>query len=68
MDKLNLSQKKIVEYLLDNKRITNKEIQHLLCVKDSRALKIVKEMIGESILIKYGKNRGSYYTLKNNEE
>ena len=67
-DKLNISQKKIVEYLLDNKRITNKEVQKLLGVKDSRALKIVKEMFEEGILIKHGKNRGSYYTLRADEE
>ena len=67
-DKLTSSQKKIVEYLLDNKRITNKEIQQLLGVKDSRALKIVKEMIVKNILVKQGKNRGSFYILKNNEE
>ena len=66
-NELNLSQKKIVEYLLDNKRITNKEVQRLLGVKDSRALKILKEMLEESILIKYGKNRGSYYTLKDDD-
>ena len=59
---------KIVDYLLDNKRITNKEIQQLLGVKDSRALKGVKEMVEKDILIKHGKNRGSYYTSGDNEE
>ena len=53
---------------MDNKRITNKEVQKLLGVKDSRALKIVKEMFEEGILIKHGKNRGSYYTLRADEE
>ena len=61
---MNLSQKKIVEYLLDNHKITNKEVQQLLSVKDSRALKIMKEMVEEGILIKKGKLKGSYYILK----
>lgn len=40
MDKLTSAQVKIVEYLLENAKITNKEVQELLNVKDSRALKI----------------------------
>lgn len=63
-DNMNLSQKKIVNYLIDNHKITNKEVQQLLGVKDSRALKIMKEMVEEGILIKQGKLKGSYYILK----
>ena len=63
-DNMNLSQKKIVNYLIDNHKITNKEVQQLLGVKDSRALKIMKEMVEEGILIKKGKLKGSYYILK----
>lgn len=63
-DNMNVSQKKIVEYLLENDKITNKEVQLLLGVKDSRALKILKEMVEMGVLSKQGKLKGSYYILK----
>ena len=64
-DKLNLSQKKIVDFILENGKITNKEVQQLLAVKDSRALKVLKELVEMDIILKKGKLKGSYYTLKN---
>lgn len=63
-DKLNDSQKRIVEFILENGRITNKEVQQLLGVKDSRALKILKELVGLDFIVKQGKLKGSYYILK----
>ena len=59
-----LSQKKIIGYLLEHDRITNREVQQLLEVKDSRALKIIKEMVEDGVLSKQGKLKSSYYTLK----
>lgn len=38
-------QVKNVEFLLVNRKITNKEVQELLGVKDLRALKILKELV-----------------------
>lgn len=66
-DRLNLSQKKIVEFILENGKITNKEVQQLLGVKDSRALKILKELVEMEIIMKQGKLKGSYYTIKDCE-
>lgn len=63
-DNMNLSQKKILKYLLENDKITNKEVQKLLGVKESRALKIMKEMVEAGVLSKQGKLKGSYYILK----
>lgn len=63
-DNMNLSQKKIIGYLLEHDRITNREVQQLLEVKDSRALKIIKEMVEDGVLSKQGKLKSSYYTLK----
>nr|WP_304710754.1 winged helix DNA-binding protein [uncultured Acetatifactor sp.] len=40
--------------------MTNKEVQNLLNVKDSHALKVLKEMVEAGILKKEGKLRGSY--------
>jgi len=53
------AQMKIVEYLKTHERIVNKEVQELLGIKDSRALKILKEMTEEGILMKKGKLKGS---------
>jgi predicted HTH transcriptional regulator len=64
-DKLNSSQKKIVEFILKNGKITNKEVQQLLAVKDSRALKILKELVEMEIIVKKGKLKGSYYVIEN---
>ena len=66
-DKLNASQKTIVAFLEKQGRITNKDVQGLLGVKDSRALKILKEMAEIGVLEKQGKLKGSYYILKNED-
>ncbi len=63
-DKLNDSHKKIVKYIEEKGTITNKEVQELLNVKDSRALKILKELVETGFVIKEGKLKGSYYKLK----
>lgn len=63
-DKMTISQKKIVEFLLENEKITNKQVQQLLGVKDSRALKILKELVEIEVISKKGKLKGSYYVLK----
>ena len=54
MDKLNASQQKIVEYIIENNRITNRQIQELLGIKDSRALKIMKELIELGVVERQG--------------
>ena len=45
VDILNESQKRIVQYSDDRGRVTNKEVQKLLKVKESRALKILWELV-----------------------
>lgn len=64
---MNLSQKKIIEFILKNGKVTNKDVQQLLAVKDSRVLKVLKELVEMDILVKRGKLKGSYYVLKVNE-
>lgn len=66
-DKLNLSQKKIVEFILENGKITNKDVQQLLGVKDSRALKVLKGLVEMDVVVKQGKLKGNYYTIKDFE-
>ena len=67
IDNLTPTQVKLVEFLLENRKITNKEVQQLLGVKDSRALKILKELIDIGVLIKMGKLKSSYYILNYKE-
>jgi len=63
-DKSNDNYKKIIQYIEERGAITNKEVQDLLNVKDSRALKILKELVEAEVLKKEGKLKGSYYKLK----
>ena len=63
-DKLSGNYKKIIQYIEERGAITNKEVQNLLNVKDSRALKILKELVEAGVLKKEGKLKGSYYKLK----
>lgn len=63
-ERLNAVQKQIVEFLIENERITNKQVRELLGVKDSRALKILKELVDMEFVVKCGKLKGSYYVLK----
>lgn len=67
-DELNPNQIKIIEFLLDEKKITNKDVQQLLGVKESRALKIIREMVNIGVITKRGKLKGSYYILNEIEE
>ena len=62
-DNLTISERKVVEYLAQNEQVTNRQIQELLGVKDSRALKVLKELVAKKIVVKRGKQRGSYYIL-----
>lgn len=68
IDELNPNQIKIIEFLLDEKKITNKDVQQLLGVKESRALKIIREMVNIGVITKRGKLKGSYYILNEIEE
>ena len=63
-DKLNDNHKKIIQYIEKKGLITNREVQNLLNVKDSRALKILREMVEAGVLKKEGELRGSCYKLK----
>ena len=67
-EKLNASQKKIIEYVEKNGMITNKEAQKLLSIKESRALKILRELTNLELLKKEGKSKGTYYILQNKGE
>ena len=63
-DNITDNHKKIIQYVEERGAITNKEVRNLLNVKDSRALKILKELVAAGVLHKEGKLKGSYYKLK----
>lgn len=60
-----MNPKKIIEYVENNGMITNKEAQKLLDIKESRELKILRELTDLELLKKEGKSKGSYYVLQN---
>lgn len=60
---LNESQKRILQYVIEHAKITNRETCDLLNIKDSRAYKILKEMNENGILRKEGSYRDSYYRI-----
>ena len=66
-EKLNENQKMIVEYTERHGKITNKEVQKLLNVKESRSLKILRELTDKGLLRKEGKSKGTYYVLSYEE-
>ena len=63
LNDLSDAQKEIVAFLLENHKITNKQVQKILGVKDSRALKILKQLVEMQVIVKQGKLKGSYYVL-----
>lgn len=64
-DNLSDAQNKILDFVEKTGRITNKDVQTLLQVKDSRALKVLNSLVIAGLLVKKGKLRGSYYVLNN---
>lgn len=67
-EKLNRNQKIVIDYIEVNKKITNKEVQRLLNVKESRALKILRELTQIGVLKKEGKSKGTYYVIMDKDE
>lgn len=63
-DKMNEAQKEIVEFVLENGKITNKVVREMMQVKESRAFKILKELVDMEIVEKRGKGKNSYYVMK----
>ena len=61
---LNENQQLIINFLLEHSKITNKDVRSLLSVKESRALKILNELVDMGIIKKIGKYKGSYYILQ----
>ena len=63
--KLGLSERqlKAMDYVKENRRITNSELQKLANVSDRTALRDLDELVSLGILIKRGQKKGVYYEL-----
>ncbi|WP_129407818.1 hypothetical protein [Marinitoga lauensis] len=55
---------KIKEFLLLNNKITRKDVEAILNVKERRARDILKKYVEKGFLQKYGQGRNTYYKLK----
>ena len=58
--KLN-NKKEIIEYLLKNKKITNKDVRNITGLKESASRELLQEMVIDNLIEPKGENRGRYY-------
>ncbi len=61
--KLN-NKKEIIEYLLKNKKITNKDVRNITGLKESASRELLQEMVTDNLIEPKGENRGRYYIKK----
>lgn len=61
---LNERQIRAVQYLTENKRITNSQYQVLCNVSERTALRDLEQLVTLNILQKSGQKKGTYYSLK----
>jgi len=59
----NEQEEKIVNFLIENKKISVNQVEQLLNLKERRAREILKKLVDKGILEKIGKTKGSYYIL-----
>jgi ATP-dependent DNA helicase RecG len=64
MDHLSLQQKIIVQFVEKNGQITSHQAEMLLEVKQRRARTILKKMVDQGILERYGSYKNTVYKLK----
>ena len=66
-DRLPFEEKQILLYLLDNEKISRKEVIGLLKVKDTKAKELFNSLIKKGLIERKGKGRSTYYVLKNGD-
>ena len=65
LNELNKRQQKTVEYLIEHKKITNKEYRQLdPSVTDRTALNDFNELIEKKVIIAKGEKKRRYYTFR----
>ncbi len=55
----------IRKYLLENNKIQTSEAKEIFALQARRSREVLKALVEKGLLIKKGKGRGTYYTLKN---
>jgi len=58
------NEKAILDFLTKYEKITRKDVEELLTIKDRRAREILSEMVKNGVLAKFGKSRNIYYMKK----
>jgi len=64
-DRLNIEEKKVLLYLLDNVKISRKDAVILLKLGETKVKEIFNSLIDKNLIHRHGKGRSTYYTLKN---
>jgi len=60
-------EKRILEYIFENKTIKSKRVEELLGIKESRTRELLKKMVEKSFIIKLGSGRNTYYKAVGDE-
>ena len=61
---LTTQKKKILDYILKNKQITENEIMELLGVKKTRAYTVAKQMCDENLIVVVGRGTDKKYVVQ----
>ncbi len=64
---MEIEDKKLLLYLLDNEKITRKEAAELLNIGKSKTYEILNALLLKGLLIRKGKGRSTHYVLKKRE-
>jgi hypothetical protein len=63
-ERLDENEKKILLYLLDNKKISRKIAALLLKFKSIKTYEVLNAMVNKGLLIRKGEGRSTYYIIK----
>jgi len=58
---LSNQEEQILEFIKNNLKITSKDVEALLQVKEARARRILKEMVEKGLIKRMGRGRNTYY-------
>ena len=58
----------ILEYIQEHFKVTSKEVESLLILKEARARRILKEMVERELIVRLGSGRSTYYVLGENQK
>ena len=61
---LNEKQTKIVEWVIQNGKITNRNVRSMFKISDEGALKEIKKLLNLKVIKSRGKGRALYYILQ----